>query len=328
MKNTRFNFSLIISLIMFATLSFSCTKADDPCVKKTWYRDLDGDGKGNKAAPYDACEQPVGYVANADDDNDGVAQVVSIIPTKGYSTPATYSTMKLLWADEFDGMSLNENFWNYELGNNGGWGNNELQSYKKENTSVKDGYLIIQAKNESAGNQIYTSSRLTTQNKFNFKYGRIDIRAALPKGQGIWPALWMLGKNINTVNWPKCGEIDIMEMVGGNSGNGSDRTTYGTAHWDNNGSHAQYGGNTKLASGAFNDEFHVFSIVWDATKIVWYLDDKEFHKIDTTPSGLSEFQEDYFLIVNLAVGGDWPGKPDGTTVLPQHLIVDYIRVFQ
>ena len=205
----------------------------------------------------------------------------------------------------------------------------ELENYKKENTSVKDGYLIVEAKQESAGNQIYTSSRLTTQNKFNFKYGRVDIRAALPKGQGIWPALWMLGKNIPQVNWPKCGEIDIMEMIGGSgTGAGNDKITYGTPHWDNNGSHAQYGGSTKLASGIFNDEFHVFSIVWDAKKIVWYLDDKQFHIIDTTPAGLSEFQEEYFLLVNLAVGGDWPGRPDVTTIFPQQLVVDYIRVFQ
>ena len=328
MKKILISLNLLLGLFLLITSNISCSKQVDPCVKRTWYRDADGDGKGDKASPFDACEQPVGYVANSDDDNDSVAKPISIIPTKGYTTPATYANLKLLWADEFDGTSLNEKFWNYELGNNNGWGNNELQNYKKENTSVKDGYLIIQAKNESAGNQIYTSSRLTTQDKFNFKYGRIDIRAALPKGQGIWPALWMLGKNIPQVNWPKCGEIDIMEMVGGSSGNGSDRTTYGTAHWDNNGSHAQYGGNTKLASGVFNDEFHVFSIVWDASKIVWYLDDKQFHAIDTTPAGLSEFQEEYFLLVNLAVGGDWPGKPDGTTVLPQQLIVDYIRVFQ
>lgn len=328
MKNIGGNFSLAIGLIIFTIFNISCSKSDDPCVKKTWYRDVDGDGKGNKASPYDACEQPFGYVANSDDDNDGVAQVVSVIPAKGFSTPATYANMKLLWADEFDGTSLNEKFWNYEIGNgNGGWGNNELQYYKKENTTVKDGYLIIQAKSESAGNQIYTSSRLTTQDKFNFKYGRVDIRAALPKGQGIWPALWMLGKNIPQVSWPKCGEIDIMEMIGGDA-SGRDNTTHGTAHWDNSGQRAQYGGSTKLSSGIFNGEFHVFSIVWDAKKIVWYLDDKEFHVIDTTPAGLSEFQEEYFLLVNLAVGGDWPGKPDGTTVLPQYFVVDYIRVFQ
>jgi beta-glucanase (GH16 family) len=324
MKYSGFNIFLI-SIFIVATYN-SCKKEDTPCVKTTWYLDADFDGLGDKSKPYDACEQPAGYVSNSNDDNDDPNK--STIPTKGYSTPATYANLKLLWADEFNGTSLNESFWNYEIGNNNGWGNNELQYYKKENTSVKDGYLIIQAKSENFSGQNYTSSRLTTQNKFNFKYGRVDIRAALPKGQGIWPALWMLGKNITTVNWPKCGEIDIMEMVGGSSGNGSDKTTYGTAHWDNSGSHAQYGGNTKLASGTFNDEFHVFSIVWDAKKITWLLDDVQFHVIDTTPAGLNEFQEEYFLLVNLAVGGDWPGKPDGTTVLPQQLVVDYIRVFQ
>ena len=328
MKNTILNFNLVALLFLFTSLNFSCKKSDEPCVKKTWYLDADGDGKGDKSKPYDACEQPNGYVANSDDDNDNPIKIpVSIIPTKGYSTPLTYANMKLAWSDEFDGTSLNEKYWNYEIGNNNGYGNNELEYYKKENTSVKDGYLIVEAKQESAGNQSYTSSRLTTQNKFNFKYGRVDIRAALPKGQGIWPALWMLGKNITTVNWPKCGEIDIMEMIGGDA-SGRDNTVYGTPHWDNNGSHAQYGGSTKLASGIFSGEFHVFSIVWDEKKIVWYLDDKQFHIIDTTPAGLSEFQEEYFLLVNLAVGGDWPGKPDGTTVFPQQLVVDYIRVFQ
>ena len=324
---TTLSFSLIALLFFFTSLNFSCKKEEEtPCVKKTWYQDADGDGKGNKAVTWETCEKPAGYVSNSDDDDDN--PVKNTIPTKGYSTPTTYSNMKLAWADEFDGTSLNEKYWNYEIGNgSNGWGNNELEYYKKENTSVKNGYLIIQAKQESAGNQIYTSSRLTTQNKFNFKYGRVDIRAALPKGQGIWPALWMLGKNIPQVNWPKCGEIDIMEMIGGNA-SGRDNTVYGTPHWDNNGSHAMYGGNTKLISGIFNDEFHVFSIVWDAQKIVWYLDDKQFHIIDTTPAGLSEFQEEYFLLVNLAVGGDWPGKPDATTIFPQQLVVDYIRVFQ
>lgn len=323
---TNLNFNAAIFLISIALFYTSCSKNDGPCVKKMWYQDADGDGKGSKVVSFEACEQPIGYVSNSDDDNDVVIKPpVSIIPAKGYTTPTSYSNLKLLWADEFDGTTLNEKFWNYEMGNNNGWGNNELQYYKKENTTVKDGYLVIEAKTENAGSQNYTSSRLTTQEKFNFKYGRVDIRAALPKGQGIWPALWMLGKNISTVSWPKCGEIDIMEMVGGYD---KDNTLYGTAHWDNNNSHAQYGGNTKLASGIFNDEFHVFSIVWDAKKIVWYLDDKQYHIIDTTPAGLSEFQEEYFLLINLAVGGDWPGKPDGTTVFPQYLVVDYVRVFQ
>lgn len=323
MKKINFNWGLLLfSSILFYT---SCSKSDEPCVKKTWYQDADFDGLGSKTVMYESCEQPVGYVANSDDDNDNPNKTVSIIPAKGYTTPTSYPNLKMIWSDEFGGTSLDEKFWNFELGNNNGWGNNELEYYRKENTTVKDGYLMIEAKSEFYSGQSYTSSRLTTQDKFNFKYGRVDIRAALPKGQGIWPALWMLGKNINTVSWPKCGEIDIMEMVGGYD---KDNTTYGTVHWDNNGSHAQYGGNTKLASGVFNDEFHVFSIVWDEKKIVWYLDDKQFHIIDTTPAGLSEFQEEYFLLINLAVGGNWPGKPDGTTIFPQRLIVDYVRVFQ
>ena len=318
---------LIFAIVLSTIITISCKKTDEPCATKTWYQDADNDGKGNKAVSVESCEQPNGYTSDSSDDNDSPTK--STIPTTGYITPTTYSGLTSVWSDEFSGTSLDEKFWNYELGdgcpNNCGWGNSELQFYKKENTSVKDGYLVIQAKTETFGNRNYTSSRLTTQNKVNLKYGRVDIRAALPKGQGLWPALWMLGSNINTVGWPKCGEIDIMEMIGGS---GKDNTTYGTVHWDNNGSHAQYGGNTKLASGIFNDEFHVFSIVWDAKKIIWYLDDKKFHEIDTTPAGLSEFQEEYFFIFNVAVGGLWPGNPDGSTAFPQQMIVDYIRVFQ
>ena len=319
----RYRFTLLSLLFIAASFIASCKKEDTPCVKKTWYKDADGDGKGDKNISIQSCEKFVGYVDNADDDNDVVAPVAFV--DKGYKTPASYQSLTLVWADEFDGTSLNDKYWNYEIGNNNGWGNNELQYYKKDNTTVKDGYLTIEARVESNGASNYTSSRLTTQDKFNVKYGRVDIRALLPKGQGIWPALWMLGKNIKQVSWPKCGEIDIMELVGGTD---KDNVVYGTAHWDNNNSHAQYGGSTKLASGAFADEFHVFSIVWDVKKIVWYVDDKQFHIIDTTPAGLSEFQEDYFLLLNLAVGGDWPGKPNSATVFPQQMKVDYIRVFQ
>ncbi len=317
---------LTISLFLLVLFSFSCTKTEEPCSEKTWYIDADNDGKGDKNESFRACEAPIGYVSNADDDNDikTTEVVVPIIPLKGFSTPLTYANMKLVWADEFSGTSLNESNWNYELGNNNGWGNNELQIYKKENTEVKEGNLLITAKKESGQ---YTSSRLTTQNKFNVKYGRIDIRAALPKGQGIWPALWMLGKNFNEVGWPRCGEIDIMEMVGGDAP-GRDNTTHGTVHWDNGGSYASYGGKTSLPSGIFNGEYHVFSLVWDSKKISWLLDDKEYHAIDITPSGLSEFQNEFFLILNVAVGGNWPGSPDNSITFPQYMVVDYIRVFQ
>ncbi len=311
--------------LFFSLCNFSCKKTEEqPCVKSVWYADDDFDGKGNKSKTMEACVQPAGYVANATDDDDNPVKVFTI-NAKGYITPKTYDGMKLVWADEFEGTSLDEKNWNYEIGNNNGWGNHELEYYKKENTSLKDGYLVVQAKQESVESFGYTSSRLTTQNKVNLKFGRVDVRGLLPKGKGIWPAFWMLGKNINTVGWPKCGELDIMELIGGTN---NDNTVYGTPHWDNAGSHASYGGNTKLASGIFNDEFHVFSIVWDAKKIVWLLDDKKYHEIDITPEGLSELREEFFFIINLAVGGDWPGNPDGSASFPQYLVVDYVRFFQ
>ena len=161
--------------------------------------------------------------------------------------------------------------------------------------------------------------------KLSFRYGRVDIRAKLPKGQGIWPALWMLGSNFKSVGWPACGEIDIMDMVGCSTG---DAIVYCTLHWDNEGSKADYGGSYSLSSGIFNDKFHVFTIIWDANEIKWYVDDVLFHTADITPAALSEFHENQFFIFNVAVGGDWPGSPDASTIFPQQLKVDYIRVFQ
>lgn len=248
------------------------------------------------------------------------------IPTNGYTTPLTYPNYTLVWQDEFDGNELGSH-WIPEIGTgNWGWGNNELQYYREENVEVVDGYLKITAKDESFGGQSYTSSRIKTQGMKSFMHGRIDIRAALPYGQGIWPALWMLGNDITSVGWPSCGEIDIMELVGG-SGN-KDRTVHGTIHWDDNGNHAQYGNSNSLSSGKFADEFHVFSIVWDQSSITWLRDDIQFNSADLTPAGLSEFQQEFFFIFNVAVGGNWPGSPDASTVFPQTMIVDYVRVFQ
>jgi len=244
----------------------------------------------------------------------------------GYTTPLSYEGMSLLWQDEFMGTTLNESDWNYEIGTgSNGWGNNELQYYRKENTSVSNGRLIIEAQQESFGGRSYTSSRLTTQDKFDFLYGRVDIRAVLPKGQGIWPALWMLGANFSSIGWPACGEIDIMEMIGGGA---NDSKVNGTVHWSDSGQLASYGGNYSLNSGIFNDEFHVFSIVWDQSSITWFLDDLQYHSIDTSPSELDEFRKNFFFIFNVAVGGNWPGSPNSSTVFPQRMVVDYVRVFQ
>lgn len=250
-----------------------------------------------------------------------------LIPASGTTSPLTYAGKSLVWQDEFDGSALNASNWKHELGTgSGGWGNNELQFYRQENTKVAKGYLVITAKEEAFQGSKYTSSRIISSGLREFKYGRIDIRAALPKGQGIWPAAWMLGANINTVPWPACGEIDIMEMIGGN---GRENEIFGTVHWANaNNQREQFSGKTKLATGTFADEFHVFSIEWNSTSITWYLDNVQYHKIDTTPPNLSEFQNPFFFIFNIAVGGDLPGSPNTTTTFPQNFIVDYVRVFQ
>lgn len=253
-------------------------------------------------------------------------------PDSGYTTPLSYPNLALVWNDEFDGTSLNTSDWNFEIGTgNNGWGNNELQHYRQENTSVANGYLTIEAKDEFFGTSNYTSSRLTTENKRSFQYGRIDIRAAMPFGQGIWPALWMLGDNFRTAGWPHCGEIDIMEMVGGiTTGNRGDGITHGTAHWaDANGNRAQFGNSRSLSNGILADEFHVYSIIWNSQKIEWYIDDQRYHSLDiATDPTLSEFHQKFFFIFNVAVGGDWPGSPNSTTTFPQRMYVDYVRVFQ
>ncbi len=233
---------------------------------------------------------------------------------------------QLIWSDDFNDTSVDLNKWTFEIGNNNGWGNNELEYYtnRKENAYIENGILIIKAIKENYGGKSYTSARMKTQGKFSVKYGKIEARIKLPYGKGIWPAFWTLGDAISFLGWPKCGEIDIMEMVGG--GTSGDKTVYGTAHWDNNG-HAQYGLSYRLATGNFSDAFHVFSIEWDSQKIIWKVDGSQFCRIDLNAS-LNALREPHFLLLNLAVGGNWPGNPDNTTVFPQTMAVDYVNVYQ
>jgi beta-glucanase (GH16 family) len=246
----------------------------------------------------------------------------------GYFSPLTYEGYELVWNDEFEGSEIESSNWVFETGtgcpNLCGWGNNELQYYRKENAHVSDGVLTIEARKENFQGSNYTSTRMKTQGKRSFQYGRIDIRALLPKGQGIWPALWMLGNDIQTVGWPKCGEIDIMEMIGGRN---RENQVHGTLHWDHNG-HVYTGNRFTLDSGTFADEYHVFTIIWDSISIKWYVNDIMFSEINITPSHMTEFHREFFFIFNVAVGGRWPGSPDGTTIFPQQMKVDYIRVFQ
>jgi Glycosyl hydrolases family 16/Calx-beta domain len=263
-----------------------------------------------------------------DDDNNTSGLV---IPTGGYTSPLIYPGYNLVWADEFDGTALNTAVWTYEMGDgcpgNCGWGNNEKQYYREDNTSIVNGNLVITAKKQKFGTKDYTSSRLITKGKKQFKYGRIDIRAALPEGKGLWPALWMLGANIDAVSWPSCGEIDIMELAGD-----LPNRVVGTVHFGANISQHQYISMPKYLSGTanFQDEFHVFSLNWVADKIEFLVDNEVFHTI--TPASLNgapyPFNKNFFFVFNVAVGGTFPGDPNNTTPFPQNMIVDYVRVFQ
>jgi len=228
----------------------------------------------------------------------------------------------LVWSDEFSDANLNTTWWNYEQGNNNGWGNNELEVYtnKTENVHLDSGYLHITALSPSAN--YYTSGRITTQGKKEFTYGRIVLRAKLPEGQGIWPALWMLGSNISTISWPGCGEIDIMEYLGHET-----NKVYGTVHWNDNG-HQYIGSNMTLLTGTFHTSFHIFTLVWTPNRFIWYVDNLQYFEKERLTISKFPFDLPQFFIFNLAVGGNWPGPPDENTTFPQHMIVDYVQVYQ
>ena len=244
----------------------------------------------------------------------------------GFDAPTAYEGYSLQWSDEFEGDAINTDNWNFEIGNGqGGWGNNELEYYRRENAYLRNGQLVIQSEEESFADLAYTSARMTTKGKQSFRYGRIDIRAALPVGQGIWPALWLLGENIDAVGWPACGEIDIMEALGHEPAK-----THGTLHYG--ASLAEYKSQTNdydLVSGDFNQAFHVFSLLWNEDSLEWLVDNVPYAKINSnTITPVNPFNGSFFFIINSAVGGNWPGRPNETTAFPQFMLVDYIRYYQ
>ncbi len=247
--------------------------------------------------------------------------------TSGFVSPKSYPGYRLVWSDEFNGRQLNENDWNYETGG-GGWGNQELENYtsRPQNVFVSAGNLVIEARKEDYGGNHYTSARITTQGKQEFTYGRIDIRAKLPVAHGMWPALWMLGSNITSVPWPQCGEIDIMEVIGKNP-----RQVVGSFHWKKaNGTEGTVNNVYNLPSEDFSQHFHVFSLLWSHDSLQIRVDNIPYVKASRQDlsDGVYPFDQPFFFIFNVAVGGNWPGPPDGTTQFPQRMFVDYVRVFQ
>jgi beta-glucanase (GH16 family) len=231
----------------------------------------------------------------------------------------------LIWQDEFDGDILDPEKWEMEIGGHG-WGNNEKQFYTNlpENVRLEEGNLVIEARNEFFVRRHYTSGRIKTQGLFSFTYGRVEGRMKLPYGQGIWPAFWMLGEDVDAVGWPLCGEIDIMEHIGREP-----RKIYGTVHGPGYSGSAGVGHFTTFPEGSLTEDFHVFAIEWEPEEIRWYVDDDLFFTL--TPeqvNGEWVFDHPFFILLNMAVGGYWPGNTDDTTEFPQFFFVDYVRVYQ
>jgi beta-glucanase (GH16 family) len=223
-------------------------------------------------------------------------------------------TYTQVWSSEFNGSIGSD--WVFETGG-GGWGNGELQYYQQANATISNNQLVIAAKKQSVGGYAYTSARMKTQGKKSWKFGKVEASIKVPSVQGLWPAFWMLGDNISSVGWPSCGEIDIMEQVN------TSTTNYGTIHW-NSGGHVSYGGSINTSGGAF----HNYSIVWSTSSITWYVDGAQYF-VANIANGINNtgcFQNNFFILLNMAVGGTWPGNTIGA--LPANYYVDYVRVSQ
>jgi beta-glucanase (GH16 family) len=244
-------------------------------------------------------------------------------------TQTVVTKFDLVFEDNFDvDGAPDPQKWTYDLGGNG-WGNNELQNYtnRPENAVVQDGHLIITARQESFGGSNYTSARLKTENIFDQQYGRFEARIKLPFGKGLWPAFWMLGSNFSEVSWPQCGEIDIMENIGSKPSE-----VFGTIHGPGFSGANGIGKKYTLANSRFDTDFHVFGVEWTEDYINWYVDDVLYNQITRTEveeeGGEWVFDNSFFMILNVAIGGNLPGNPDGSTFFPQQMMVDYVRVYK
>lgn len=243
-----------------------------------------------------------------------------------------YEGYTLIWNDEFNDSEINTQYWNYETGDGAefglptGWGNNELQIYTTEPSNsaiVKDGDLSvisINALRNGAGG--YTSAKLTTEEKVSARFGRIEVRAKMPQGQGIWPAIWMLGDNRDQIEWPGCGEIDLVEVLGHEP-----NRYYSTLHYTNgDNSKGEEQQTHQLLEGSFSQDYHLYTLDWNKDSLTFSLDGLQLTTL-FIEDDMKEFQRSFYFILNIAVGGYWPGNPDNTTTFPQSMKVDFIRVY-
>lgn len=256
------------------------------------------------------------------------------------SGPARAQGWRLVWADEFDGArgsAVDAKKWTEEVGG-AGWGNRELQFYTAGAKNARldgRGFLVITAAEERLPESFkcwygpcrYTSARLITKDKFSQAYGRFEARLRVPSGQGLWPAFWLLGEDITSAGWPACGEIDVMEHIGREPS-----TVHGTIHGPGYSGASGVGAAYTLPGGRrFADDFHTFAVEWEPREIRWYVDGRRYHTLtpDRLPAGAKwVFDHPFFILLNVAVGGQWPGDPDRTTRFPQTMTVDYVRAYR
>ena len=234
------------------------------------------------------------------------------------------SDYELIWSENFSSQKLDTSNWSIEI-REPGWVNNELQAYtdKEDNICIKNNNLIIRGIKENYGKAKYTSGRLNTSGKHSWKYGRFEIRAKIPKQKGVWPAIWLLSETIFSEGWPKCGEIDIMEHIN------NEDIIYGTIHSEeyNHMTETQIGAKTTIKN--LDTEFHTFGLEWNSESLIWFIDDKVYHRVDKKNYFTKEwpFDNSYFLIINQAIGGFWPGNPDENYKIAEY-IIDWIKIYQ
>lgn len=232
---------------------------------------------------------------------------------------------ELVWRDEFDGPELDPEHWTFDTGGHG-WGNDELQYYtdRPENARIENGALLIEARREDYLGRPYTSARLKTQGRGAWQFGRIVARIQLPAGQGVWPAFWMLGDNFDRVGWPDCGEIVIMENRGREP-----HLIHGMAHGPGYSGGGGFGAAHQLAGAPYAAGYHEFAIEWAPEGIRWLVDRTPYAELSPSAvDGPWVFDQPFFILINVAVGGRWPGDPDETTVFPQVMRLDYVRVYR
>jgi beta-glucanase (GH16 family) len=279
------------------------------------------------ASPPPPPPPPPAAVENVNIDNPNLTAVDNFDVSPG-------DTLTLVWADEFDAARLDPEVWFFENGDGSqygipGWGNNELQWYLEDSAELRDGLLVITAREESVGGKNYSSARLNTRDRFAFKYGRIEARIRFPGGQGIWPAFWMLPQDDVYGTWAASGEIDIVEAVnlGGSGGN----TVFGTIHFGGEFPANVFAGNEYLVPTDATAEFHTYALEWDAAEMRWYVDGILYSTQNSWSTAAAPFpapfDERFYILFNLAVGGNLPGAPSAATEFPVTMEVDYVRVY-